>query len=313
MAKKLDWQGTPVYSIENEELAVFLVPSLGNNLYRIWDKKAQRDVLRTPEGPQELAEAPGQFGTPLMMPPNRIRHGRFTYGEREYQFDLNSGNLHHIHGFLRGVPWRFDEAASDSRTLVSVWRQAEYPDVARQYPHDLEIVITYTLEGASLKQTTSILNHGEEAAPFGYGLHTWFMLDGRPEEWTLTLPVESVWDLTPDCLPTGALLPLGPYADITTGMSLKGANLDHVFQIGDNNPCLAVLRRDGYELRYSAPEGFRQWVIFTKGEADQWVCLEPYTWVTDAPNLELPPNVTGLQAVSPGETVRLDVLLELIR
>lgn len=101
MIRHESWNGIPVVTMENEQLAVSLCPSLGNNLYRIWDKAAEREVLRVPVELQALVDNPGHYGTPLMMPPNRIRNGRFTFEGREYQFAINTPNGHNIHGFLR--------------------------------------------------------------------------------------------------------------------------------------------------------------------------------------------------------------------
>jgi aldose 1-epimerase len=87
--------------------------------------------------------------------------------------------------------------------------------------------------------------------------------------------------------------------------------MDTVFQIG-SNPRLAVLRKEGLELRYTASELFKHWVIYTKGETDNYICLEPYTWVTNAPNLDLDPEVTGVIGIEPGQSIDMEVKLELV-
>lgn len=312
--KQETWQGMPVYVLDNDQLTAWLCPELGNNLYRLYDKKAARDVLLPASCPEELKRQPGSAGTPLMLPPNRIRHGRFSFAGREYRFDINSPNGYHIHGFLRNHPWTVTrtETTDDRCSVTAKFALAAFPDVQRQYPHDLKVEVTYTLQGSSLVQTAVIMNDGDEPAPVGYGLHTWFLIDGEPEKWKLTLPVAEMWELDGGNMPTGRRLPLGPYEALRDGMNLKGADMDTVFQIGDN-PRSAVLAKDGYALRYTASEAYKQWVIYTKGPADRIICLEPYTWVTDAPNVDAPPEITGLRAVRKGEPLELAVALELIR
>ncbi|MOA17752.1 Aldose 1-epimerase [compost metagenome] len=96
-------------------------------------------------------------------------------------------------------------------------------------------------------------------------------------------------------------------------MNLKGTNFDTTLSI-DNLPVQAdLLRNDGYGLRYSAdPQYFKHWVLYTKGEADQFLCIEPYTWLPDAPNLPFSNEETGLIDLQPGQAVELNVNLDII-
>ncbi|WP_409342262.1 aldose 1-epimerase [Paenibacillus sp. MBLB4367] len=312
MINREQWHGTPVVTLENDKLLVALCPSLGNNLYRMWDKTAQREVLRVPPEPQALIDNPGHYGTPLMMPPNRIRNGRFEYEGQTYQLDINTPQGHHIHGFLRNHPWEVTatEDNGDTLSVTSVLDTAAHPDVLAQYPHEVRIEMTYELSGTTLVQRVRATNNSKKAAPFGYGVHTWFLLDNEPAKWSLTLPVESIWELNGDLMPTGERKPLGELSNIARGINLDGQDLDTVFQIGDN-PCEAILSKEGYEIRYRGEGPFKQWVIYTKGVADEIICLEPYTWVTNAPNVPLDPEVTGLRAIAPGETLELKIVMEI--
>ncbi|ULL18405.1 aldose 1-epimerase [Paenibacillus sp. H1-7] len=313
MIKQIDWQGTPAYTLENDKLIVSICPAIGNNVYSIWDKTLQREMLRVPAAPSDLAEQPVQYGTPVLMPPNRIREGRFQFDGRSYQFDINHATGNHIHGMLRSQSWAV--VASGERDgklfITSSIRLADDANVQRQYPHALELELTYELEGSRLSHKLKVVNNGTTAAPFGYGLHTWFLLDGEPESWKLQLPVSSIWELDELNVPTGNLVPLGTYDALLEGDVLKGHNMDTVFQIGDH-PCIAVLSKDTVEIRYSGSDLFKQWVIFTKGEAHDFICLEPYTWVTNAPNIDLPAEVTGLRGIEPGESLELEVTLEVV-
>ncbi|MEK3720477.1 aldose 1-epimerase [Paenibacillus sp. FSL H8-0034] len=314
MIKQIDWQGTPAHVLENEFLIVSICPGIGNNVYSIWDKKLQREMLRTPEGPAALSEQFVQFGTPILMPPNRIDKGQFTFEGRSYQFDITqpaTGN--HIHGLVRQQPWIVTQAGEKENGqlfITSTLNLAEDEHVQRQYPHALELEITYVLDGSKLTQTLKATNNGNDSAPFGYGLHTWFLLDGKPESWKLQLPVEGIWELNEVNIPVGHIAPLGRYEALIEGDSLKGHNMDTVFQIG-SNPCTAILSNDQVEIRYSGSDLFKQWVIFTKGEAHDFICLEPYTWVTNAPNIDQPAEVTGLRGIKPGDTLQLEVTLEI--
>ncbi|WP_426451625.1 aldose 1-epimerase [Paenibacillus sp. S-38] len=315
MINRIDWEGTPAYEMENDQLIVRICPALGSNVYSIWDKRLGREILRAPSGPQELADAPVQYGTPILMPPNRIRGARFTFEGREYQFDVTNSHGHHVHGMLRNQAWTVTATGhrEDTTYITCVLRLAEDENVQRQYPHALELELTCELKGGVLRHFLRAVNRGDVTAPFGYGLHTWFRLDGEPENWKLQLPSSGIWRLDGTKVPTGEIIPLGEvYTPLLRGDTLDGYDMDTVFQIGDY-PRLAVLCRKGVELRYSASDAFKQWVVFTKGEACDFICLEPYTWVTNAPNITgQPAEVTGLRGIAPGEELTLEVRLEVV-
>ncbi|MNN77543.1 Aldose 1-epimerase [compost metagenome] len=94
---------------------------------------------------------------------------------------------------------------------------------------------------------------------------------------------------------------------------MKGRNFDTMFKIGQNPVLAELIRSDGYGLHYSAdPAYFKHWVLYTKGEADQFLCIEPYTWLPDAPNSGLPDSETGLIDLQPGQTLELNVNLDMI-
>jgi aldose 1-epimerase len=312
--RQIDWQGTPAYALESDKLIVSICPAIGNNVYSIWDKKLGREMLRTPSSPEELREQPVQYGTPILMPPNRIREGKFTFDGREYQFDRNNkitGN--HIHGVIKSQPWtvRASGERDGSVFITSIFRTEGDEFIQRQYPHELEFELTYELSGGTLSHKLKVTNLGTTSAPFGYGLHTWFLLHGQPEKWSLQVPVSGLWELDETNIPLGTVGPLGRYDALVKGDVLTGYNLDTVFQIGDY-PCLAVLSGEEVDIRYSGTDLFKQWVIFTKGVANEFICLEPYTWVTNAPNIDQPADITGLRGVDPGTPLELEVKLEVL-
>lgn len=317
MITTTDWKNVPIYRMENDELIVYLCPAIGNNIYRIWDKVKERELLRVPESPEQLLESPVHYGTPILIPPNRISAGKFTFQDREYQLEVNPLTGLHIHGLVKSSPWKVT-AKSDNgeeQSITSVLETNQYPEMMAQIPHHLVLEMTITLKGNSISQSLRATNRSELDVPFGYGLHTWFMLDGRPEQWQLKLPVESIWELTETLVPTGNHLPLEELAPLTSmeGLNLKGADLDTVFFNGSHEPKATLVNAsEGLELQYSGSENFKHWVIYTKGEADQFICLEPYTWVTDAPNLDMDPQVTGFKAISPGDTLTMTMVLDVI-
>ncbi len=310
MINKVQSDGFEVYSIHNDKLDLFLCPSLGNNLFRIWDRIKKRDVLRVPASLKILQSMPLYYGIPVLFPPNRTRFGRFEFQGRVYQLDINWENKHNNHGFLFSRPWKVADIGQigESQFVTSTFATIDFPDVLRQYQHDLLFSMNYQLRESTLIQKLAITNRGKETAPIGFGLHPWFLLDHEPEKWTLQLPVSLEWELDTELMPTGRLIPADP--SLAQGVNLKGKKIEKLFLIGDR-PHTAILAQEGYEVRIETSRLYKHWLIYTMGVADEVICIEPYTWATNAPNLRLPDSLTGLIALRPGETIDLTVKIEI--
>lgn len=312
MITKGQLDGFEVYAMQNDKLAVLLCPSLGNNLFRMWDRIKKRDILRVPPNMKVLQERPIYYGIPVLFPPNRTRYGRFEFQGRVYQLEINWEGKHNNHGFLAEQLWKVAsyQQLGNSQSITSTFAAVDSPDVLKQYPHDLFFSMTYELRESTLVQTVSITNRGKAAAPVGFGSHPWYLLDHEPEKWNLQLPVSLEWELDSELMPTGRLMTLGPYESLAKGINLQGQQIEKLFLVGDN-PHTATLSRNGYEIRIQTSDLYKHWLIYTGEIADEFICIEPYTWATNAPNLHLPDELTGLIALQHNETIHLTVNIEI--
>ncbi|MBY3623584.1 aldose 1-epimerase [Acinetobacter sp. CUI P1] len=315
---KGQWGGYDTYILHSRELEVTLLPRLGNNVISLFDVKKQREILRRPDESDQafFMQKPYHFGMPLLIPPGRIRKGQFQFEGTSYQFDQNTANDNHIHGLHRTQAWCVSdiEEDEDGCAVTTEFRTEDDPHWMEQFPIPLKFEMTFRLQEARLTQTLKVTNFGDHRIPFGIGYHTWFMIDGEPERWNLKLPVNSIYELNDELLPSGNLIPLGDLESLNTGMNMQGTNFDTALRIGEEQPVEALLLRDdGYGLRYTADENlFRHWVLYTKGPADQFLCIEPYTWLPNAPNVSDDASFTGLLTIEPGQSQNLSTVLEMI-
>lgn len=315
---KGQWGGYDTYILHSRELELTLLPRLGNSVISLWDHHEKRQILRQPDE-NDLAffmQKPYHFGIPLLIPPGRIRKGQFQFEGASYQFDQNTANNNHIHGLHRSQSWCVSDIEEDEEgcAVTTEFCTANDPQWMRQFPIPLKFEMTFRLQDHRLQQILKVTHLGQQRIPFGIGYHTWFLLDGQPERWSLKLPVESKYDLNEELLPSGTVSELGALDQLNKGMNLQGSNLDTALRIGASQPAEAlILRNDGYGLRYTADRNFfRHWVVYTKGPADQFLCAEPYTWLPDAPNVTDDASFTGLQVLEPGQTLELSTHLEMI-
>lgn len=315
---KGQWCGYDTYILHSREMDVTLLPRLGNNVISLWDHRENREILRRPDESDldYYLEKPYHFGMPLLVPPGRIDKGQFQFEGTSYQFDRNTPGDHHIHGLHRKQAWCVSdiEEDEDGCAVTTEFKTADDGQWMRQMPAPLKLEMTFRLQDARLQQTLKVTHSGDKRIPFGIGYHTWFMIDGEPERWNLSMPADSVYELNSELMTSGNLLPLGDLQSLNRKMNLQGKNLDTVLRIGEGEPAEALLMRDdGYGLRYTADRDyFRHWVVYTKGQAEQFLCIEPYTWLPNAPNLQKDSAFTGIIALEPGQTLVLNSALEMI-
>lgn len=317
----------------NDDLAIIVVPTWGSNLLSVVHQPTGTELLRVPESAAQFLESPVLYGTPILFPPNRIEGGRFSYNGRDYQFDINEPELgNHIHGFVYNRPWDVVGAEVDDAgrpVIVTRFdaRQTPEPDdasdITRQFPHHFVITMRYTLDGSTLHKAAEVRNDGAEPFPFGFGFHTTFRFPEETGRFALTAAKR--WRLNDNMLPTGELEEIPFKEQLQRGMSLHGVALDDAFYVGDGatpadtgggeadhvgapagpGRSAATLRYEAagtdIHIRYEADHHFKHWVIYNADGRSGFVCPEPYTWITNAPNLNVPASVTGLQELQPGE------------
>jgi aldose 1-epimerase len=288
-------------------------PALGFNAYR-WHVESTELLYADPK----LFEdgRPTRSGIPVLFPfPNRIRGGSFTWNGRHYQLPPNDpAGQNAIHGWACRAPWRVIDQGADG---ASTWLTGEFqisrdaPAALPLWPADGRLQLTYRLLENRLRLEAAITAVGSEAFPFGLGYHPYFALGAfGGEEATVLVPAERYWVLDEN-LPDGEQRTVEGQRDLRQARTLAGLTLDDVLTALPSAPAGAAsglglcgtLRHpaQGSSLRLNASADFREVVVFTPPHR-QAVCLEPYTCVTDAINLEQAGIDAGCKVLAPGQS-----------
>ncbi|CAA7600803.1 Aldose 1-/Glucose-6-phosphate 1-epimerase [Acididesulfobacillus acetoxydans] len=309
----------------NKHLEIILVPAWGSNLISLVYKPTREKILRSPNSAEEFRANQILYGVPVLFPPNRIGGGTFTFRGRVYRLDVNEEDKNnHIHGFLHGERWRLVRAESGEHGPVVETRidvdSTSHPAIYRQFPHDFSVEMSYRLNGMAVCQEATIVNHGREPFPWGFGYHTSFSFPENTSRFALT--AEKRWKLNERLLPTGELEDIEYKNLLSQGMSLDGFPLDDAFLASvsaDGTSEASIVLQDGtggdgLRIRYRGDKNFKHWVVYNADGKRGFICPEPYTWVTNAPNLTLSASLTGIQVLSPGErvTVKTEMLVSII-
>lgn len=306
--------GYPAITARNDQLEITLVPALGSNLMAIKHVPSGLAVLRTPDSMETFHENPFLVGMPVLFPPNRLEDGKLPCGDTVYSFDLNEPKLHnHIHGLVHDKPWKVvrQEVTNSGAILETELDSADFPDIQLQFPLRFVLRMTSELDGSQVRIGMTVENHSNVAFPWGLGYHTTFRFplanDGDLSRCTMTLTAKRRWALSDRLLPTGVLLESEDLKALREGIVLVDKPLDDVFLSsvvdGGGNECVLTDPDAGLLVRYTADHSFLHWVIYNNDSHQGYVCPEPYTWVTNAPNLSLDAKLTGLRTIQPGEKV----------
>jgi aldose 1-epimerase len=255
---------------------------------------------------------------PVLFPfPNRIRAGRFRWRGKEYQLPLNdSTGANAIHGFACRRPWRVVDRGSDRQ---SAWVTGEFrgsrdaPEAKDLWPADYKLRLTYRLLPQRLRLEAHIENPDQDPLPFGLGYHPYFRVPFQPddaaENTTVQIAAHDIWELK-DNLPTGTkrlvtyAQPVGVahrYPDVTMDDLLTGLP-DAPEPDGGGLYLRGTMRAKtrGVRLRVLASAEFHEVVVFTPPHRHAF-CIEPYTCITDAINLQSQGVESGLLVLPPGE------------
>jgi aldose 1-epimerase len=271
-------------------------------------------VLSSVAGFETGGHRPSHHGIPLLFPfPNRIAKGEFSWKGISYR--LPEGTVPHdhtgnaIHGFCIDRPWRTEDVTGDS--VTGVFRLSmDAPDRFPLWPADAEIRVTYQIRGACLHSEIVVRNPSDVALPWGFGTHAYFSLPLAPDsdaaQCRVFAPTSRVWNLNA-CLPDGSQRDAAAAARLDQDLLFGGLKVDDVYtnlqRADQQTVCRLTDPAAGIAVEQRFSNDFRELVAFTPPWSSS-VCLEPYTCLTDAINLQQMGVDAGLQILPQGKEWR---------
>lgn len=257
-----------------------VVPAYGANVTRL--QYRGEEVLRTPASPAHLKNAPCLYGTPLLMPPNRTKLGRFSFDGASYQLPINEpAHHHHIHGQLADAPFAIIEQSASHVVCA-------YQNEGERYPFRCRIQVVAALDEGGLRQQVELENTGEADMPAIIGFHTAFT-----EPVSFAVPIRERWEADSSHIPTGRLLALSERERaFASGCPPEGSISGYYTAAGHE-------ARVGSYL-YRVSEHFTEWVLYNGGGDQGFLCVEPQSGPVDGLN-----RVGGYRRLRPGERLSL--------
>ena len=145
-----------LYTIENSKIKV-TITDMGAEMTSLVLKKTGTEYLWQADPEYWTGHAYNLF--PIC---GRLWDGKYTYQGKTYEMNL--------HGFARKTEYTVAEQKDDEITFRLTDSEVTYA----QYPFHFELLLTYSLDGASVKTTFKVNNKDEKELIFAIGGHPGF-------------------------------------------------------------------------------------------------------------------------------------------
>ncbi len=238
--------------------------------------------------------------------PNRLKGGRYSWLDREYQFPINDPGTHNaLHGFGWHLPMAVERLElSDQEASITCTHQ--YDGSRPYYPFPFSFSISFSLTGnGDFAMSMRFQNTGTEIMPAGLGWHPYFRLGNTLGEISLQLPGNKKIIIDEAMIPTGEL---HPDTRFSTRQPIGDTVLDNCFLL-DPGQDTAILAGPAGRLIYRQESGagkFPYLQVFTPPHR-QSIALEPMSCNIDAFN-----NGQGLWTLAPGAVGTASIQLSLL-
>ncbi len=275
-----------VYRIESGDWSATIAPTIAAHVVNLTYRG--ENVLVPLRSKEQLEENPYLHGSPILLPANRTRDGKFTFAGTEYALPINEPATGcHLHGVIHEKPFKVCEHTPDSITLV-------YDNSGECYPFDFRLIVTYTVSDKGFAQHYEIENTSGADFPLTFALHTTFT---EPDHFQT--PIDRCQERDSErLLPTGRLTELTSLQQqFAQGSASRGVPVigyytskGHTAHVGD--------------FDYTVSDLFDHWIMYNGNGVSGFLCVEPQCGAVDGLN-----QPDGHLVLKAGETAVFDTLI----
>lgn len=318
-ARETDYKGEKCVELRYNDYYAVVAPSLGCNVIRLRNDALKIDVFRYDDGDtlETYYNNHETYGFPTLYLPNRLEDGVLKTSDGEYHFPVNEAPPYnnYIHGFLHKRKFTVTklEQQSDCVLVKLEYTYDENDEMFKYFPVSFRTQFVYSLSDAGLEQYVTMFNLSLKKLPIGLGSHTSvkapFVDGGNPDNIRLFAPIGEKILLDSRCLTTGETKALEDYDKQYLLSKINPATLsidnDMYFAVEgeyDGKPFQGIIAEDtesGKKICYETGHEYAFWIFWNEWGNKGYFCPEPMTWMINAPNMDLPKEITGYREISP--------------
>lgn len=321
-ASLINWKGMPVAELKAGGYTAMIANEIGSNVIRLHDDVNGIEFFRYTSDvtPDIIKGSTEVWGLPTLYLPNRMADGVLRTSDSVYRLPVNEKApfSNHLHFILQKRNHRITELSCDEECA---WVKTEYlfdeKDEFFQYlPIKFKAEFCFVLSSDGLEYKVTFTNLSNVMMPMSLATHTTinspFADGGKQDDITIQMPIGEKWILNERCLPTGEIRPLDDY-DMEYKNGTKCPVLTNISndmytalsQKLNGKDFYGVIMMDkalGKGIGYEVSKEYAFWIMWNDRGFNGYFCPEPMTAMIDAPNLDMPAELTGYCEIAPGET-----------
>ena len=319
--KQIKLNGAPVIEMKAGGYLAIIAPTVGSNVARLRDCKNKIEILRYhKENPiKKLTASPEVYGLPTLYFGNRLNRGVLRTSDATYQWPTNESRFqNHIHGFLHKRNHTVVETTVDGDKAIAKTQYIyDEKDLFFEYfPVKFQADYEFILDENGLHYNFTLTNLSDKKMPYSVCNHTAFkapfMKKGIGKNIRIQIPAVSRCIIDDRCQPTGEFRALSTYDQqyVNGTKAVDKVVVDNDIyrvQMGelDGAPFYGVHMTDiasGKKVCYEVDETYKFFIAWNDRGRKGYYCAEPMTAMIDAPNRDLPTDVTNYIELAPGES-----------
>lgn len=302
-------QGFDCVKLSFNNYSATIMHGRGCNIIDFTETTNNLSLLHYPEehDDEEFARSPQRFGSVMLFHPNRIRKGLLPGKDQLY--DLNKAGIPISHGLVK--EYSFDlvsQNETDDFIEIKFTFNSSSTPYYKEFGWLFEINYTYTLSSEGLLQEVSVTNKCNISIPFGFGYHTAFRIPQTDsftkDDYTISVSSLFHWELDCEGFPTGNLIPLdNPYnSDTIRPLDYPISELIQA-DLGEVHTAIIHNQVTDHRFIYETDTIFKNWMIWNNNANCNYICIEPMSWIINAPNVPIDSEHSGFRYLEPSETI----------
>jgi aldose 1-epimerase len=318
--KLTEFGGSPAVTMSAGDYTAIVAYELGSNVIKLRDDANGIEFFRYDDNTSAEDIRSAIWGLPSLYLPNRFADGILKTSDNVYNLPVNipPPENTHLHGFLhqREHTLVSYSASTEEAVCKTKYVYDKNDEFYRFFPVDFEVEFTFILSKKGLEQRVKFTNNSAVQMPMSFCTHTAikspFKDGGKEENIRIRANIGQRVKLNERNLPTEEFLPLTDkdreYISGSECPVLRNVD-NEMFEIIEDSTGLygltAVDKESGTGIRIEVSDGFKYWIFWNCGGNEHFFCPEPMTALINAPNLNLPPEISGYSELAPGEVYEL--------
>lgn len=238
-----------------------------------------------------------KFNSSFLFPfPNRVKDGKYSFENNDYQLDVNESNLNNrLHGHIFNKSFAV-KSQNTSKDTASVTFSYSDEGNTTGFPFPYEIELTYSFTNSSMSIDFNVVNTGKSSFPYGIGWHPYFNAKNLGES-VIDFKANNQYLVDDQMIPKGEV-PL----KFKTPLEMGKTFLDDCFIAEESK---VSYKTDEYDIKIDfssdKPNSFLQ---FYTPETRDCIAIEPMTCAPNSVN-----NKNGLLTLLPKEKYNWNINL----